>query len=43
LRKTLDVSIRGYFFMSVEAGKLMRENGGAASSTWSRLTEFRRG
>jgi NAD(P)-dependent dehydrogenase (short-subunit alcohol dehydrogenase family) len=30
LRKTLDVSIRGYFFMSVEAGKLMRENGGGS-------------
>jgi len=26
--KTVDVNIRGYFFMSVEAGKLMRENGG---------------
>lgn len=29
-QKTLDVNIRGYFFMSVEAGKLMRENGGGA-------------
>jgi len=28
--KTVDVNIRGYFFMSVEAGKLMRENGGGA-------------
>ncbi|HEY8568652.1 SDR family oxidoreductase [Microbulbifer sp.] len=26
--KTVAVNIRGYFFMSVEAGKLMRENGG---------------
>lgn len=26
--KTADVNIRGYFFMSVEAGKLMKENGG---------------
>lgn len=26
--KTVDVNIRGYFFMSVEAGKLMREHGG---------------
>jgi NAD(P)-dependent dehydrogenase (short-subunit alcohol dehydrogenase family) len=26
--KTVDVNIRGYFFASVEAGKLMRENGG---------------
>lgn len=25
-QKTVDVNIRGYFFMSVEAGKLMREN-----------------
>lgn len=28
--KTVDVNIRGYFFMSVEAGKLMRENGGGS-------------
>ena len=27
-QKTVDVNIRGYFFMSVEAGKLMRECGG---------------
>ncbi len=26
-QKTVDVNIRGYFFMSVEAGKLMRETG----------------
>ena len=26
--KTVDVNIRGYFFMSIAAGKLMRENGG---------------
>lgn len=26
--KTVEVNIRGYFFMSVEAGKLMREQGG---------------
>lgn len=26
-QKTVDVNIRGYFFMSVEAGRLMRENG----------------
>ena len=26
-QKTVDVNIRGYFFMSIEAGKLMRENG----------------
>ena len=28
--KTVDVNIRGYFFMSVEAGKLMKENGGGS-------------
>jgi len=28
--KTVDVNIRGYFFMSVEAGKLMRDNGGGS-------------
>ncbi|MFT5574090.1 MAG: NAD(P)-dependent dehydrogenase (short-subunit alcohol dehydrogenase family) [Cryomorphaceae bacterium] len=26
--KTVDVNIRGYFFMSIEAGKLMRDNDG---------------
>lgn len=30
-QKTVDVNIRGYFFMSVEAGKLMRANGGGGS------------
>jgi NAD(P)-dependent dehydrogenase (short-subunit alcohol dehydrogenase family) len=28
--KTIDVNIRGYFFMSIEAGKLMRAHGGGA-------------
>jgi NAD(P)-dependent dehydrogenase (short-subunit alcohol dehydrogenase family) len=28
--KTVEVNIRGYFFMTVAAGKLMRENGGGA-------------
>jgi NAD(P)-dependent dehydrogenase (short-subunit alcohol dehydrogenase family) len=28
--KTIDVNIRGYFFMSIEAGKLMCEHGGGA-------------
>lgn len=28
--KTVEVNIRGYFFMSVEAGKLMRDGGGGA-------------
>lgn len=29
-QKTVDVNVRGYFFMSVEAGKLMREHGGGS-------------
>lgn len=29
-QKTVDVNIRGYFFASVEAGRLMREQGGGA-------------
>lgn len=29
-QKTVDVNIRGYFLMSVEAGKLMRERGGGS-------------
>ena len=29
-QKTVDVNIRGYFFMSVEGGKLMREGGGGS-------------
>src|SRR5690606_4907271 len=29
-QKTLDVNIRGYFYASVEAGKLMKEQGGGA-------------
>lgn len=29
-QKTVDVNIRGYFFMSVAAGKLMREHGGGS-------------
>jgi NAD(P)-dependent dehydrogenase (short-subunit alcohol dehydrogenase family) len=28
--KTVEVNLRGYFFMSVEAGKMMREKGGGA-------------
>mgnify|MGYP001814452361 CR=1 FL=1 len=28
--KTVEVNMRGYFFMSIEAGKLMREHGGGA-------------
>ncbi|MGF6637077.1 NAD(P)-dependent dehydrogenase (short-subunit alcohol dehydrogenase family) [Paraburkholderia sp. MM5496-R1] len=33
--KTVEVNLRGYFFMSVEAGKLMREHGGAIVNTAS--------
>ena len=28
--KTVDVNIRGYFFMCIEGGKLMRDNGGGS-------------
>lgn len=28
--KTVDVNVRGYFFMSIEAGKLMRDHGGGS-------------
>ncbi len=28
--KTVDVNVRGYFFMSIEGAKLMRENGGGS-------------
>jgi NAD(P)-dependent dehydrogenase (short-subunit alcohol dehydrogenase family) len=28
--KTVEVNVRGYFFMSIEAGKLMRDHGGGA-------------
>ncbi len=28
--KTVEVNIRGYFFMSIEAGKLMRDHGGGS-------------
>lgn len=28
--KTVDVNIRGYFFMSIEGGKIMRDNGGGS-------------
>ncbi|SEO60434.1 SDR family oxidoreductase [Aquisalimonas asiatica] len=29
-QKTVDVNVRGYFFMSTEAGKIMREQGGGS-------------
>ncbi len=28
--KTVDVNVRGYFFMSIEGGRMMRDNGGGA-------------
>ena len=28
--KTMDVNVRGYFFMSVEGAKLMRQHGGGS-------------
>ena len=31
--KTVDVNIRGYFFMCIEGGKLMRDNGGGQIQT----------
>ncbi len=34
-QKTVDVNIRGFFFMSVAAGKLMRQGGGAIVNTAS--------
>lgn len=37
-QKTVDVNIRGYFFMSVEAGKLMRENGGGSIVNTASIT-----
>jgi NAD(P)-dependent dehydrogenase (short-subunit alcohol dehydrogenase family) len=37
-QKTVDVNIRGYFFMSVEAGKLMREKGGGCIVNTASIT-----
>jgi NAD(P)-dependent dehydrogenase (short-subunit alcohol dehydrogenase family) len=37
-QKTVDVNIRGYFFMSVEAGKLMRDNGGGCIVNTASIT-----
>ena len=31
-QKTVDVNIRGYYFMSIEGGKLMKQNGGGSIS-----------
>lgn len=39
--KTVDVNIRGYFFMSVEAGKLMRENGGGSIVNTASITALK--
>ena len=36
--KTVDVNIRGYFFMSIEAGKMMKEQGGGVILPWAEET-----
>lgn len=41
--KTVDVNVRGYFFMSVEAGKLMREQGGGAIVNTASVNALRPG
>ncbi len=41
--KTVDVNIRGYFFMSSEAGKLMRKNGGGSIVNTSSIAALRPG
>lgn len=41
--KTVDVNLRGYFFMSVEAGKLMRERGGGAIVNTASVNALRPG
>lgn len=41
--KTVDVNIRGYFFMSVEAGKQMREHGGGVIVNTSSITGLQPG
>jgi NAD(P)-dependent dehydrogenase (short-subunit alcohol dehydrogenase family) len=40
-QKTVDVNIRGYFFMSVEAGKLMRDNGGGSIVNTASITALK--
>ena len=41
--KTVEVNIRGYFFMSIEAGKLMREQGGGAIVNTASVNALRPG
>lgn len=41
--KTVEVNIRGYFFMSIEAGKLMREHGGGAIVNTASVNALRPG
>jgi len=41
--KTVEVNIRGYFFMSVEAGKLMRDNGGGTIVTTASVNAIQPG
>jgi NAD(P)-dependent dehydrogenase (short-subunit alcohol dehydrogenase family) len=40
-QKTIDVNMRGYFYMSVEAGKLMRETGGGAIVNTASITALK--
>lgn len=42
-QKTVDVNVRGYFFMSIEAGKLMREQGGGAICNTASINALRPG
>lgn len=41
--KTVEVNIRGYFFMSAEAGKLMRDNGGGVIVNTASINGLRPG
>src|SRR5690625_539116 len=41
--KTIDVNMRGYFYMSVAAGKLMREQGGGAIANTASINGLRPG
>jgi NAD(P)-dependent dehydrogenase (short-subunit alcohol dehydrogenase family) len=41
--KTVDVNIRGYFFMCIEGGKLMRDNGGGSSVNTASINAIKPG
>jgi NAD(P)-dependent dehydrogenase (short-subunit alcohol dehydrogenase family) len=41
--KTVEVNVRGYFFMSIEAGKMMREQGGGAIVNTASVNALRPG